>query len=360
MMSPRTSAVSRIQTLQHLEPYLGARIEHLEVLAAGLENFRFIERFTVARGAKRREITVPTDESLKNVHRRMLSLLTAISFDFPTHVTGYVRGRSTYSNALPHVGRPFLQRFDLKDFFDHVSAESVVAGLSAYGFHGNIATMLARLATVRRALPTGFATSPSMANASMAFFDASLFRLAQDRELSVTRYADDIVFSGLAKFDLSMEIDDLCSQHGQELNTGKTRTLKYGQPLYVTGLSVSDAGRPRLPRPFKLDLRRKLHYIQMYGLDSHAAHVGEKADQSRTRLGGQLAYARSIEPDFVTKMSTLFPEAIAQVIRVASAESDEKRSESLRRLATRIMQHPSARATEYVPHATYKNSLNTP
>lgn len=352
-MSPRTSAVSFVRTLPQLEPYLGATVEQLEYYADQLERSRLVELYTVTRGEKQRQVTRPTNEALKNIHRRMLSLLTGVSMDLPLHVTGYVRGRSIYINAVPHIGNRYLQRFDLKSFFDHVDQQSIVAGLVHYGFHEVVAVMLARLTTVNGRLPTGFATSPSIANIAMAAFDNQLVALADDLGVSVTRYADDITFSGAMHFDATESMLLLCQTHGHEINLDKVRTLKYGQPLYVTGLSTSESDAPRLPRPFKKRLRQELYYIGRYGLESHAQRVHVPADKLRLRLGGRIAYAESIEPAFVSRLLADLPGGTAAVRRAPSAESEEKRTASLIRLATRILVSEAVRAEPYVPSHTY-------
>jgi RNA-directed DNA polymerase len=296
---------------------------------------------------------VPTDESLKHVHRRIVALLTSVATDFPPHVTGYVRDRSTFANALPHVGNPFMQRFDLADFFGHVSRSSISRGLADYGFSQPVAEMLARLVTVSGKLPTGFATSPAMANVSMSRFDAELAELADLEGVAVTRYADDVAFSGHKHFDMRDQMADLASRHGHELNDAKTRQLKHGQPLYVTGLSVADRDGPRLPKPFKRRIRQELHYIARYGLAEHAARTREETDRVVLRLGGQLAYARAIEPAWVDVVAKTFAHSFALVYPAPSALNDALRAQSLERLAERIRANPADRAPAYTPTTTY-------
>lgn len=352
-MSPRTSAAAFISTLRHLEPFLGATQEQLEYYADQLDRSRLVERYMVDRGGKPREVTRPTSESLKNIHRRLLALLTGVSIDLPSHVTGYVRGRSILLNAAPHVGNRFLQRFDLKSFFDHIDRGAIVGGLRHYGFHEVVAEMLARLSTVNGKLPTGFATSPAMANVAMASFDADLVALAATRGLSVTRYADDITLSGSSPFDVTGDMVGISEMHGHEINLEKARTLKYGQPLYVTGLSTSEADRPRLPRPFKKRLRQELYYIGRFGLESHAQRTGVAPDTLRLRLGGRIAYAESIEPSFVAGLLETLPRGATLVRRVPSVESEEKRTASLLRLAARVTERNSGRAPAYTPTHTF-------
>ena len=352
-MSPRTSPASRIRTLEQLSPYLAASPERLELLADALQERRLVHSFEVSRGRRTRMITVPTDEALKHVHRRIVALLTGIATDFPPHVTGYVRGRSTFANALPHAGSPFMQRFDLADFFGHVTRIGVEQGLISYGFSENIAPLIARLVSVGGILPTGFATSPAMANVAMADFDKDLARLVQEQDMAVTRYADDIAFSASFPFDLRERMSGLAESHGHELNTSKTRTLKHGQPLYVTGLSVAERDGPRLPKPFKRRVRQELHYINKFGLVEHSSRTRESPERVVLRLGGRLAYARSVEAPWVDDIMAAFPRASSLVFPPRSAESEELKAQSLQRLADRIRSQPASRAALYTPTVTY-------
>ncbi|MEK6310300.1 MAG: reverse transcriptase family protein [Curtobacterium sp.] len=308
--------------------------------------------FKVKRGKKERVITRATSEQLKNVHRRLLSLLTATSADLPSHVHGYVRGRSIATNASPHAGRPFLQKFDFRDFFENVHSGDIVRGLEYYGLGRDAAELVASLTTRLGRLPLGFATSPLLANISLYALDAELARYADDRSLTLSRYADDLAFSSSQPFDASGDIRAIVTRHGHSLREEKTKTLKFGQPLYVTGLSVSSPDVARLPRPMKARLRQHCYYIDRFGIDSHAERRAAKPEELRLRLAGLLSYARSVEPQWVTTVLSSYPHA-EQVLFPRLDEIAEKRSSRLRALAGRIEESQVGRAQPYVPSVTY-------
>lgn len=351
-MTPRTSSVSVLRTPRHLEVYLGSPLASLESIARNLDVGIGVEVVTLHSKGKARVITCPTSEAVRNVHRRILSLLTAVQMDLPDMVTGYVRGRSSVTNASVHAGAAHLQKFDLRDFFPHISVDAVDEGLQAAGFQGEVARLLSRLTTCRGYLPAGFSTSPAIANLACHSVDSDLAALAEQERLSLTRYADDIAFSGMEPFDVSDEVRQIVAGHGHALNDEKTRTLKNGQPMYVTGLSVSEQERPRLPRPFKRRLRQELYYVQARGVAEHALWSGAKAEAVRYRLGGQLAYARSVEPGWVEKLMAAFPTAFREVARSRSPQSDTKRRKRLVQLAARIIARDDAAAGYYEPSAT--------
>ncbi|ROR83250.1 Reverse transcriptase (RNA-dependent DNA polymerase) [Plantibacter flavus] len=351
-MTPRTSPASTLRSPRHLELYLGAPLSALEAIAADLAAGVGVEVVTLRSKGKAREITCPTDETVRNVHRRILSMMTPVQMDLPDMVTGYVRGRSSVSNAQAHAGGAFLQKFDLRDFFHHISSDAVATGLRDVGFQAEVAALLAGLTTCRGLLPAGFSTSPAMANLACRALDEDIAALADSLGLIVTRYADDLTFSGAQFFDVRSDIGVMVKAHSHVLNEEKTRTLKRGQPMYVTGLSVSENDRPRLPRPFKRKLRQELHYISVFGLAEHADRHGVKVEGLRFRLGGQLAYASAVEPDLVKYFEAHFPAAYRDVARARSPISDDKRRTRLAQLAARVAARSDPLAEMYEPTVT--------
>lgn len=353
-MTPRTSSASALRTPRHLEVYLGAPLAALETIAGNLDVGIGVEVVTLRSKGKARVITCPTDEAVRNVHRRVLSMLTPVQMDLPEMVTGYVRGRSSVTNAHSHAGAAYLQKFDLRDFFPHISIAAVAEGLRDAGFQEDVAWLLARLTTCRGHLPAGFSTSPAIANLACRALDRDLASLAASEGLNVTRYADDITFSGQRPFDFRDELGRIAESHGHLVNDEKTRTLKRGQPMYVTGLSISEPDDPRLPRPFKRRLRQELYYIETRGLADHAAWCGAKQEVVRFRLGGRLAYASAVEPDWVEVLKVSFPSAYGEVARLRSPASDGKRRDRLIQLAARVIARPDPMAERYVPSVTIR------
>ncbi|WEG08917.1 reverse transcriptase family protein [Microbacterium horticulturae] len=234
-------------------------------------------RYVQSKNGKRRLITFVTDEQLRRVHGRILDLLTPLGEDLPENVHAFVRGRSIRSNALQHTGAVFTQTFDLADFFTQVKRSMVVDGLTHFGVVSEIARVLADLTTVAGSLPMGFMTSPMLANTSLHRFDADLLALASGQGLTVSRYADDIVFSGAEAFDVTDTFNQVAGQHQLQVNHSKSRSSRRGQRMVVTGLSIATGDRPRLPRTFRAKIRQELHYITAYGLEGHADHLRPKA-----------------------------------------------------------------------------------
>jgi RNA-directed DNA polymerase len=68
----------------------------------------------------------------------------------------------------------------------------------------------------------------------------------------------------------------------------------------VTGLSISDAAQPHVPRKKKRRLRQELHYAEKYGLGDHFLRMGvndgDVAQQEINRLDGLVKFVAYHEP----------------------------------------------------------------
>jgi retron-type reverse transcriptase len=230
------------------------------------------------RGGGTRTILAP-DEPLKAVQRRILHRLLRGLRAHPC-ATGFERGHSIVTNALPHVGQDVVIRLDLRDFFQSTSATRVESYFRAIGWDAQAAALLARICTHDGSLPQGAPTSPRLSNLVNWRLDARLFALAQSAGAAYSRYADDITFSARVELvkrmrdlnpktllpvhtqtsrinDLIFATKRIVAEEGYELHTvKKLRIARRHDRQMVTGLVVN--ARPNLPRA----LRRKLRAIE--------------------------------------------------------------------------------------------------
>ncbi|HEV8378597.1 MAG TPA: reverse transcriptase family protein, partial [Tepidisphaeraceae bacterium] len=135
-----------------------------------------------------RQILAPVAQ-LKQIQRQILRRVLGGLKPHPC-ATGFSRGHSIVSNALPHVGKAALVRMDLKDFFPSTPARRVKEFFEAIGWSTEAANLLTRLCTYQEALPQGAPTSPKLSNLLNQRLDARLSRLAEVLNASYTRYAD--------------------------------------------------------------------------------------------------------------------------------------------------------------------------
>jgi RNA-directed DNA polymerase len=192
------------------------------------------------------------------------------------HAHGFVTGRSIVTNARPHVGQRILLKLDLEDFYTSVRFPRVVAIFRSLGFSREVGIWLARLTTSSvpweamsslgpagyvakygsRHLPQGAPTSPALANLSAYSLDVRLSGLAASYDVSYTRYADDITFSGTKRFggalrDFMPLVTKVIHSERLRVNRKKRKIVRNNQRQTVTGVVVNshcNIARPEFDR----------------------------------------------------------------------------------------------------------------
>ena len=222
------------------------------------------------------------------------NILRSVEINDAAH--GYVSERSNISNALIHLSNRALLKADIVNFFPSISEARIVDMFYKFGYPPNVSYLLARLCTLEGSAPQGSAASPQISNIILKDFDDTISRYARFRDLSYSRYADDIALSGNeTRREDMIFIDIALRQNGFLINTAKSRFQLLGKKI-VTGISIG-SGRPKLPRQlrrrFKNEAFLALKAAQSPSLDAEALRDPIAID----RHLGRIAYWRSIEPD---------------------------------------------------------------
>ena len=217
--------------------------------------------------------------------------------DVNDHAMGFIKSKSIVNNACVHLGNRCLLLLDIQDFFPSIKWYKVYSIFHKLGYPQNISQYLTSLCCFNGCLPQGAVTSPSLSNIISKRLDARLSALANSFEISYSRYADDITFSG--KFispKFYKIIQTIIEEEGFKLNKEKTRFI-YGQhQKIVTGISIS-SGKPTIPKAAKRQVRQHIYYIRKYGLQSHMNNIQSRDPIYLERLLGYLCFWKSIEPD---------------------------------------------------------------
>lgn len=233
-------------------------------------------------------------------------------------VHGFVKNRNTHTNAQCHLGKKFLLKLDIKDFFDTINIESVKNAFEYLGFSSEIALTLSKISTLNNKLAQGFPTSPIIANIVCIQMDKDIQEFCKSHNATYTRYADDISISSDSFFQDKKQIESILFKYGFKLNELKSQRFKKGQNLYVTGLSIADNLYPRIPKSIKHNLRQHLHYIELYGYHSHICHIygydesinrsatAEEERKLRNYIKGWIDYINPIEPILAKKFYDKF------------------------------------------------------
>lgn len=249
------------------------------------------------------------------------NIATSVSakWTFPDYVQGFVGKRSIATNASLHLAKDYILKADIVGFFEAITFKQVVEVFKRLGCNTSVAEDFSYFCTLNGFLPQGLSTSPALSNIVCEKMDEQLNLLGEDFNATYSRYADDITFSGASAPEKEM-IERIFNSHGFQMHPQKFFVAKRGKAQFVTGLSVFDGERPRVPKKMKRALRQELYYIQKYGLEEHIQwrrrlrhldHVErevkvvlleEQAERECNRITGWVDFMTSIEPDFGNKV----------------------------------------------------------
>lgn len=224
-------------------------------------------------------------------------------------VHGFIIRRNIATNASYHLNKDTVLNIDIKNFFESIPISGVKQVFKKIGFTEIISSQLSEMTTYKNVLVAGFPTSPVISNIFCEEMDKELMTYCDNRNITYTRYVDDLSFSG-NNIDILLDVKNILTKYGFIINELKTKFFKKGQSQYVTGLSVADSSYPRIPKRIKKQIRREIYYICKYGLKSHIAYISgcdedyvkETEIMSKSaNIIGWLHYIAGIEPKFAKR-----------------------------------------------------------
>ena len=230
----------QIRSLKHLAHHLGCSVTELEKYAADPERFY---REGVIPGKKPRPKCTPKSPRLKGVLKRLNDLLQRLDLDPAAH--GGRRGRSTITNALPHVHQKLLVQLDIQDFFPSVTREMVREALvSRCGCTPDVATALSAITTPFNALPQGSPHSTIMAAVVVDHMVRRLRGLAERHHGTCSQYVDDTTLSGPLYLERMKGLAArIVEDEGFRVHPDKLKVVPSDQEQEVTGWGVNDGLR---------------------------------------------------------------------------------------------------------------------
>lgn len=289
--------VSRTELLaQHRLPVASTAAELAAAMQVPLGRLRYLafarevsttshyHRFTIPkRTGGERLISAPHAKLKAAQHWILEHVLAPLALAEQAH--GFVPGRSTVSNAVPHVGAAVVVNVDLRDFFPTVTYRRIKGLFRKLGYSEEVATVLALICSepditeteldgVRyyvargpRRLPQGAPTSPAITNVLCRRLDRRIAGWARKHGFTYTRYADDLTVSSK---DAAAPVGKMLAflrrvtaAEGFTIHPDKVRVVRRGRRQEVTGVVVNE--RPGVPRDELRRFRALLHQIDKHG-----------------------------------------------------------------------------------------------
>jgi len=154
---------------------------------------------------------------------------------------GGLRGRSTFTYASGHVGKPVLVKSDLKNFFPSISSGRVYEMfVNRLGCSPDVAHYLTRLTTYKGFVPQGSPTSTVIGALVTIKLAGRLDGLAKALGGKSDIFVDDIVLSGPGYAGrLKGTVKNIIQQEGFQPNDAKTEELDAKTEQVLTGIRVN-------------------------------------------------------------------------------------------------------------------------
>lgn len=256
------------------------------------------------KNGKYRQIYAPND-CLKHCQKRILQeILTKLPVS--EYATAYRKGATLLQNASPHVGKRYILKLDITDFFGSICFEQVYSAAFHTGYYPKqIGVLFTRLCCRKNTLPQGAPTSPALSNLVMRNFDNSIGKWCKKRGIAYTRYCDDMTFSAdTPLFAVYQKAKGMLNEMGFSLNAQKTHFLTNAGRQSVTGLCVNE--KVAVPRDYKRKLRQEVYYALKFGAAESVWHADRKAfmtgdvpnaEAYYNHLLGRVGFVLQIEPE---------------------------------------------------------------
>ena len=244
---------------------------------------KYYRSFIIPKGTGQRQIYAPRI-ALKIIQKWVSYHLTKL-YEPPAHVFGFVPGRSHLQAASQHCRAQWIFSVDVREFFPTTSYSQVETTLQHLGYGTVASALLAKLCCLNGSLAQGAPTSPPLSNFVFRDVDQDLSEIANLFGARLSRYADDIVYSGLGSFpdELPQAVNQLFEKLPWKLAPEKTQIAKLPQRLKVHGLLVH-GDHIRLTKGYRNRIRAFEHLVR-YGKI-------KKSDVSRIR--GHIQYANQV------------------------------------------------------------------
>ena len=282
--------------LSSLEQDLGISARTLYAVSNNLSKHYHKVSLPKKRGGHR-NLSVP-DKVLKSIQRRIADILL-IHMPVSRYAKAYRFGSSTLRNAKHHIGKHVVLKLDILHFFDSIRYSTVKDKVFPEEIYEEpLRILLTMLCYYKDTLPQGAPSSPAITNIILYEFDELIGQWCRERDISYTRYCDDMTISGdydpaeVIRF-VRLELKKM----GFLLNEQKTRIQYPSQQQTVTGIVVNE--KMSIPADYRRKLRQELYYCRKFGIQEHLQKIGLEIPEEtyRMQLLGKVNYLLQVHPN---------------------------------------------------------------
>jgi len=246
------------------------------------------------RNGKYRTIHEP-NPLLKHIQKQILiNILNNKSIS--KYAKAYHQGISLKDNAIPHVNKDIILKLDIENFFENISFLNIYNScFSIEYFPKSVGMLLTCLCTYEGNLTQGSPTSAYISNLIMKEFDEELGTWCEEKNISYTRYSDDMTFSGdFNPSEIIIKVRKMLYKLGLQLNNDKIHVINKSSCQFVTGVVVNE--KAQVNSKYRKKIRQEIYYIKKYGVKSHLDNSKNNLDLHTylNSLYGRILYVLQI------------------------------------------------------------------
>jgi len=246
------------------------------------------------RNGKYRNICEPSS-NLKQIQKRILTNILN-NKSISKYAKAYHKGVGLKDNAILHINKEMILKLDIKDFFENISFVDIYNScFSIEYFPKSVGMILTYLCTYDNHLTQGSPTSAYISNLVMKEFDEELGNWCNLKNISYTRYSDDMTFSGeFNPSELIVKVRKMLYKLGLELNNNKIHIVHKSSSQNVTGIVVNEKLQVNIK--YRNKIRQEIYYIKKFGLSSHMKKSDINIESKRylNKLYGRIIYVLQI------------------------------------------------------------------
>lgn len=249
--------------------------------------------------------------------KKYLRFLNSFVFDHATTNTNvvhsYQKGKSAYTAVYQHAQNNYFFKTDLKNFFKSIKLidikdviEKNLNNTSIIDIKDHEKSIL-NLVCVEDQLPIGFPTSPNITNTFLSPFDNQLEKFCLEKNLTYTRYSDDIIISSKEKENLEnihTKIDEylyIYSSKNFKINPKKTRYMHKGNKISLLGINLLPTGKITVDAKEKEKIETTFHFF-INDKEKYLDCILNFYNGKESSLSATLSYIFSIDKTYSDKL----------------------------------------------------------
>lgn len=212
------------------------------------------------------------------------------------YAKAYHKGIQLKDNAIFHINKEIILKLDIENFFENISFLDIYNSCFPIEyFPKSVGMILTYLCTYNNHLTQASPTSPYISNLVMKEFDEELGNWCNLRNISYTRYSDDMTFSGqFNPSELIVKVRKMLYKLDLSLNNDKIRIIHKSSRQNVTGIVVNEKMQVNIK--YRNKIRQEIYYIKKFGLSSHLkkCDINIKPKKYLNGLYGRILYVLQI------------------------------------------------------------------